>query len=114
MSFTFAVVSPLGYRVHMSKERWRRLVRCKHPVVFGYEDDLAECVQEPDAIQHSHKDTTLHLYYRHGPRGVLCVAVGQDDDLDRIVVSAWFTSNMPKGRELWKRSAYSTTAPATP
>jgi hypothetical protein len=34
----FTVTTPLGYRVTLSRDRWREIVRFKHPALDGCED----------------------------------------------------------------------------
>ena len=33
----FTVVTPLGYRVSLSRDRWRQITRFKHPALAGHE-----------------------------------------------------------------------------
>ena len=60
----FSEVTPLGYRVILTRARWREIVRFKHPAMSGHEDDVRQCVADPDVIRESAKDPNVHLYYR--------------------------------------------------
>ena len=99
----FMVASPPGYHVVLTRNRWREIVRYKHPALAGHEADLQECVADPELVRESAKDAEVHLYYRAGNRGHLCVVVGGDDPDERFVATAYFTKNIKKGRELWTR-----------
>jgi len=97
----FAVDSRLGYRVVLTRNRWREIVRYKHPALTRQEEQVRNCLCEPELIRASAKDPDVHLYYRSVERGYLCVVVGGSDTGDHFVVTAYFTKNIKKGREIW-------------
>jgi hypothetical protein len=99
----FVVDSPLDYRVKLSRNRWREIVRYKHPALEGLEKEVRECIQEPFVIRESQKDADVHLYYRECENGYLCVVVGRNEDLEGFVITAYFTDSLKKGRELWTK-----------
>jgi hypothetical protein len=100
----FRVSSPLGYTVVLTRNRWREIVRFKHPAVGKYENELKESVAQPDVIRSSSKDSDLHLYYRQlRSRKNLCVVVAPRDSDERFVVTAYLTKRVKQGDELWKR-----------
>jgi hypothetical protein len=41
----FQVESPLGYRIVLTRDRWREIVRYKHPAFAGEERQLRACVE---------------------------------------------------------------------
>ncbi|HKI30728.1 MAG TPA: hypothetical protein VKA46_02465 [Gemmataceae bacterium] len=102
-TLVFKVASPLGYRVVLTRNRWREIIRYKHPALAGHEAAVRECITDPEVIRESAKDPEIHLYYRAGDRGHLCVVVGCEDPDERFVVTAYFTKNIKKGRELWTK-----------
>jgi len=55
--------TPLGYRVVLTRDRWREIVRFKHPAVAAYEQQILKCLETPDAIRASVKDADVHVYY---------------------------------------------------
>ena len=97
------VPSPLGYRVMLTRNRWREIIRYKHPALAGHEEEIRRCIREPQVIQASAKDPDTHLYYRPAERGYVCVVAGGDDPEERFVVTAYFTRGIKKGQELWKK-----------
>jgi hypothetical protein len=99
----FIVTSPLGYRVVLSRNRWREIIRYKHPALKGHERDVRQCLGDPDVVRASAKDAEVHLYYRPAKRGYVCVVVGRDDPDERFVVTAYFTKTIKKGDELWTK-----------
>ena len=52
----FTVTTPLGDRVFLARDRWREIVRFKHPAMAGHEKEVRECLESPAAICESEKD----------------------------------------------------------
>ncbi len=99
----FAVATPIGHRVVLTRDRWREIIRYKHPALAGHETEVEDCLRDPAVIRTSAKDEETHLYYRTGQRGALCVVVGGEDPQDRFVITAYFTQSIKKGRDLWTK-----------
>ena len=99
----FSEITPLGHRVTLTRDRWREIIRFKHPAMAGHELEVRDCLRDPDVIRASTKDESVHLYYRITPSGFVCVVVAGDDLDDRFVVTAYFTRSLKKGDELWTK-----------
>ena len=99
----FTVTSPLGYRVKLTRNRWRQIVRFKHPALTGHESLVRKCLTKPEVIRESVKDPSVHLYYAAANRVFLCVVVALVDRGAGFVVTAYFTNEVKKGRELWTK-----------
>jgi len=99
----FAVASPLGYRVVLTRNRWREITRFKHPALKGHEGEVKKCVHDPLLITESKKDPNVHLYYRQQDDGFLCVVVSQTGKMKGFVVTGFFTSAIKTGSEVWKK-----------
>jgi hypothetical protein len=99
----FQVQSPLGDAIVLTRDRWRQIIRFKHPSLEGHEQEVRECVRRPDLIRESTKDPNVHLYYVTATRGFLCVAVAPIEHGGRFVVTAYFTRNIKPGNQLWKK-----------
>jgi len=99
----FAAVTPLGHRVMLTRDRWREIVRFKHPALAGYEGEVRACLRDPNVVRASVKDADVHLYYRTTAGRYLCVVVGGEDLQARFVITAYFTDGIKKGRELWTK-----------
>jgi hypothetical protein len=99
----FAERTPLGHRVVLTRDRWREIVRFKHPALAGHENAVRDCVRDPEVLGASAKDGNVHPYYRSIDDGYVCVVVGGDDPEDRFVVTVYFTKSIKKGQKLWTR-----------
>jgi hypothetical protein len=56
-----------------------------------------------DYVHHwceQHADQDVHLYYAPSDRVFLCVVTARAGDDERFVVTAYFTKNINKGKEL--------------
>lgn len=100
----FAVQSPLGYQVTLDRNRWRLIVRYKHPAMDGREKLARECIAHPTAIRQSESDADVHLHYRNIDGQFACVVTAPiASSHARMVVTAYFTKKLKKGRELWTK-----------
>jgi hypothetical protein len=99
----FQVLSPLGYKVVLTRDRWREIVRYKQPALAGYETSMQQCIEEPETIRESAKDASVHLYYADTRRGYLCVVVGPSGDGTYFVITGYFCKELKKGRQLWTK-----------
>jgi hypothetical protein len=96
------VQTPLGYRVFLARDRWRQILRFKHPALAGREDDVRGCLESPSLIRESAKEPDVHLYYAPTKRNHLCVVTAPADENERFIVTAYLTKNIKPGNELWR------------
>jgi hypothetical protein len=95
------VATPLGERVVLTRNRWREIVRFKHPALKGHDAAMRACLQHPTVIRASATNATVHLYYLAVDARYLCIVVGGDQPAERFVITAYFTEQLKKGDELW-------------
>ena len=93
----FAEVSPLGHRVVLTRDRWREIVRFKHPALADRDGEVRDCIRA------SVKDPDAHLYYKSSGEGYLCAVVGGEDPQNRFVVTVYHTDKLKKGLDLWTK-----------
>jgi len=79
----------------------------EHPEMVGQERRILEVLQKPDVVFTSHKDSSVHVYYKHytrSPAGSkhLMVAVKILEE-DAFVITAFFTDEVKGGRQVWPR-----------
>ena len=97
----FSVETPLGYRVILTRDRWRQIIRQKHPALAGHEKEVRACLESPAIIRESTKEPDVHMYYVSADDVFLCVVAAPADENERFVVTAYFTKNIKKGNDLW-------------
>lgn len=54
----FEVMTPLGFRVRVTRQYWELIVTTKHPAMKGREEDVKETLQKPTEIRQSKSDPT--------------------------------------------------------
>jgi len=101
-SVLFEVKTPLEYRVVLTRDRWREIVRFKHPAAARYERQVRTCLETPDVIPASAKDPNVHVYLKAG-RGYLCAVVAPHDEDRRFVVTAYLAKRITQGDDLWTK-----------
>ncbi len=69
----FTVTTPLGYRVRLTRDRWRQIIRFKHPALEGCSDLVRKCLASPSLVRESAKDPDVHLYYNERNDEYICV-----------------------------------------
>jgi hypothetical protein len=97
----FTVQTPLDYRVFLTRDRWRQIVRLKHPALADREKEVRACLESPTTIRASAKEPEVHLYYVPKEDVHLCVVTAPAVGDERFVVTAYFTKNIKKGTHLW-------------
>ena len=98
----FTVQTPLGHRVFLSRDRWRQIIRFKHPALAGREGELRSCLCSPFLIRESTKEPEVHLYYAITESLYLCVVTAPADAQEHFVVTHYLTENIKPGTEVWK------------
>ena len=97
----FTVSTPLGERVFLTRDRWRQIIRYKHPAVASKQNEVRACLEWPEVIRESAKERNVHLYYKKSGEQYVCVVTAPADDDERFVVTAYLARNVKKGTELW-------------
>src|SRR3954454_18065111 len=98
----FTVQTPLGHRVFLERDRWRQIIRFKHPALAGREGDVRSCLASPSLVGESAKDCDVNMYYQLAESIYLCVVTAPAGQDERFVVTAYFTKNIKPGKEIWK------------
>jgi hypothetical protein len=95
--------SPLGYQVVLTRDRWREIVRFKHPAVATHQKAVRECLENPEGIRASAKDPNVHVYYLTVGRDYLCIVVAPQSQDRYFVVTIYLTKRIKPGDELWTK-----------
>ena len=96
------VQTPLGHRVFLSRDRWRQIIRFKHPALAGRKGGLRSCLSSLFLIRESTKEPEVHLYYAITESLYLRVVTAPADAEEHFVVTAYLTKNIKPGNEIWK------------
>jgi hypothetical protein len=94
----FAVPTPLGFSVRVTRAYWQRIVSIKHPTMAGQEALIQESLRQPEEGRVSRSDPTVYLFYRTEHPGRLVCAVAKRLNGEGFAVGA-STDAIKKGHE---------------
>jgi hypothetical protein len=99
----FDVITPLGFKVHVTRAYWEIIITIKHPVMAGRENDVRETLQNPSEIRLSRSDPQIYLFYRPERIGRWVCAVARQQDGDGFLVTAYPTDAVKEGARIWPK-----------
>ena len=99
----FNVMTPLGFRVHCTKEWWDYVSTVKHPILNSHLTDVIATLTDPFEIRRSTKDPAVLLFYRVLAQRFLCVVTRQEDGVG-FLITAYPTDSLKKGEIVWSAS----------
>jgi hypothetical protein len=99
----FEVLTPLGFRVRVTRTYWALIITVKHPVMAGREDDVQETLQNPDEIRVSKSDPDVYLFYKSERIRRWVCAVTKRLDGEGFLITTYLTDAIKEGRRVWPR-----------
>jgi len=99
----FEVLTPLGFRVRVTRGYWEIIVSIKHPVMARHEQDVKETLENPNEIRLSKNDSTVHLFYRQKEIGRWVCAVVKRLDGEGFLITAYPTDAIKEGERIWPK-----------
>jgi hypothetical protein len=97
------VMTPLGFRVRVTRRYWELIATVKHPVMAGREPDVKATLSQPDEIRLSRQDRNVYLFYRQERVGRWVCAVTRRLDGDGFLIIAYPTDTIKEGNPLWPK-----------
>jgi hypothetical protein len=97
----FEVLTPLGFRVRVSRAYWDLIVTIKHPVMAGREQDVKETLQNPSEIRQSKGDLAVYLFYKAERLKRWVCAVAKRLDGTGFLITAYPTDAVKEGELIW-------------
>ncbi len=98
----FEVVSRLGKKIRTTRRHWELITKIKHPEIGGKEEEVKECLQNPDEVRKSSGDPEVFLFYVKQEKYFLCVVVKHSDG-EGFIITAYITDKIKEGGAIWKR-----------
>ena len=101
----FEVLTPLGFRVRVTRERWNLITTVKHPVMAGREDVVRATLGNPEQIRQSRSDSEVLLFYRaeRSSRWVCAVAKRGAETDQGFLITAYPTDAIKEGTQIWPK-----------
>lgn len=99
----FEVLTPLGFRVRVSRAYWELITMVKHPAMAGRERDVKNALGNPAQARQSKSDPAVFLFYGSvQPERWVC-AVAKALDGDGFLVTAYLTDAIKEGDLVWPK-----------
>ncbi len=99
----FEVLTPLGFRVRVTRAYWEVIITVKHPVMAGRENEVKDTLQNPSEIRQSKSDLMVYLFYRPERIGRWVCAVAKRVDSDGFLITAYPTDAIKEGELAWPK-----------
>jgi hypothetical protein len=99
----FEVMTPLSFRVRVTRAYWDVIITVKHPVMAGHESDIQETLRSPDEIRVSRKDPAVYLFYRSEQKNRWVCAVIKRLDGEGFLITTYPTDAIKEGDRIWHK-----------
>jgi hypothetical protein len=99
----FEALTPLGFRVRVTRAYWELIITVKHPVMAGRELAVKETLENPGEIRLSRSDVAVYLFYSSESRGRWVCAVAWRLDEDGFLITTYPTDAIKEGVRIWPR-----------
>lgn len=99
----FEAVTPLGFRVRVTRERWNLITSAKHPVMAGQESIVKATLERPEEVRQSRSDQHVVLFYRAEGTGRWVCAVAKRAEDQGFLITAYPTDAIKEGTRIWPK-----------
>lgn len=99
----FEVMTPLGFRVRVTRGYWDLIVNVKHPVMSGREDDVRNALEDPDEIRQSKSDEDVYLFYKAEREKRWICAVSRQTGDTGFLITTYPTDAIKEGVRIWHK-----------
>jgi hypothetical protein len=101
--FVFDVETPLGFWVRTTVSYWHLITTIKHPAIQGRETAVQNTLSNPDTVRLSKTDPNVYLFYRSDGLERWVCAVARRLNGDGFLITAYRTSNIKEGIQIWPK-----------
>jgi hypothetical protein len=99
----FEVMTPLGFRVRVTRGYWDLIVTVKHPVMAGREEDVRSALENPDEIRQSKSDEDVYLFYKAEREKRWICAVSRQTGDTGFLITTYPTDAIKEGVQIWHK-----------
>jgi len=99
----FEVLTPLGFRVRVTHERWHLITTAKHPVMEGREDIVKTTLENPEQVRQSRSDPLVFLFYHAAGSSRWVCAVAKRAADQGFLITAYPTDAIKEGTQIWPK-----------
>ena len=99
----FDVVTPIGFRVRITRLYWDTVIIVKHPALSGHESEVKTALENPEEVRRSKTDPAVYLFYKSQQIGRWVCAVSKRLDEEGFLITAYPTDTIKEGVKVWPR-----------
>lgn len=99
----FEALTPLGFTVRVTRERWNLITTIKHPVMLGQEGAVKDTLENPEQVRQSRSDAQVFLFYQAaGEKRWVCAVTKHATDQGSLI-TAYPTDAIKEGMQIWPK-----------
>ena len=99
----FEALTPLGFSVRVTHERWRLITTIKHPVMVGREGAVKQTLESPEQVRQSRSDPEVLLFYQGAGENRWVCAVAKHTNDQGFLITAYPTDAIKEGTKIWPK-----------
>lgn len=99
----FEALTPLGFSVRVTRERWRLITTIKHPVMLGQEAAVKQALESPGQVRQSRSDPEVLLFYSGAGVNRWVCAVAKHETAAGFLITAYPTDAIKEGEQIWPK-----------
>ena len=99
----FEALTPLGFSVRVTRERWRLITTIKHPVMVGQEGAVRQTLEHPEQVRQSRSDADVLLFYQGTGENRWVCAVAKRATDQGFLITAYPTDGIKEGVLVWPK-----------
>jgi hypothetical protein len=96
-------LTPLGFRVHATRQRWELITTAKHPVMAGREALVRMALEAPDEVRQSRIDPQVLLFYKAEATKRWTCAVARRLAESGFLITVYPTDAIKEGVRIWPK-----------
>jgi hypothetical protein len=99
----FEAMTPLGFRVRVSRSHWELIITVKHPAMAGRESDVKKTPEKPSEIRLSRSDPSVYLFYSSEHKGRWVCVVTKRLNGEGFLITTYPTDAIKEGVRVWPK-----------
>jgi len=99
----FQILTPLNFRVRVTRSYWEYIVTVKHPVMTDREQDVKDTLQSPDEIRVSRSDPAVYLFYKTKQANRWVYAAAKRLNGEGFLITTYPTHAIKEGTKIWPK-----------
>jgi hypothetical protein len=101
--YLFDVLTPIGFRVHVTEAYWQLITTIKHPIMADRLADVQKALQNPDEVRQSQVDSAVYLFYKSEREKRWVCAVAKRSNGDGFLITTYPTDAIKEGKRIWPK-----------